>query len=70
MTKHEYINYMVSVWGEDYIFDLIERGYEPIEVTNPISSERGWKLLLTQDDVSATMQASRPVVSPVSIGNG
>lgn len=32
MTKEEFINREVYVWGEDYIFDLIDKGYNVIEV--------------------------------------
>lgn len=70
MTANEYIKYMISIWGEDCIFDLIERGYEPVEVTNPTTGTSEWKLLLTQTETSATLAPSRPTVSPVSVGNG
>lgn len=29
MTQDEFIKREMSIWGEDYIFDLLERGYEP-----------------------------------------
>lgn len=37
MTIEEFIRSEMIVWGEDYIYDLIDRGYEPI-LTN-----KGWK---------------------------
>lgn len=37
MTREEFINREVAIWGEDYIFDLLDRGYEP-----KLTSE-GWR---------------------------
>jgi hypothetical protein len=28
-TEDEFVRAEIAVWGEDYIFDLIERGYSP-----------------------------------------
>jgi hypothetical protein len=32
MTLEEFINREINVWSEDYIFDLLDRGYEPVEL--------------------------------------
>jgi hypothetical protein len=75
MTKDEFIQHEVSVWGEDYIFDLIDRGYEAVEMVVDGSTRWWWKLesskavdstALTQAGFCATLPASRSVVSPVS----
>lgn len=67
MTREDFINREVSIWGEDYIFDLIDRGYEPIELVGNDGSKWSWKLpLLTQPCSCATLAASPSVVSPVS----
>lgn len=34
MTREQFINREVSVWGEDYIFDLLDRGFEPVLLSN------------------------------------
>lgn len=26
-TREDFIKHEISIWGEDYIFDLLERGY-------------------------------------------
>lgn len=40
MTQDQFIKSEIAVWGEDYIFDLIERGYSPMLTDN------GWYWLL------------------------
>lgn len=37
MNVLDYIKSQMDVWGEDYVYDLMERGYTPI-LTN-----KGWK---------------------------
>jgi hypothetical protein len=42
MTETDFVKSEIAVWGEDYIFSLIERGYSPVLTDN------GWFWLLTQ----------------------
>lgn len=34
MTKQEFINHECHVWGEDHIFDLLERGFTVLPIGN------------------------------------
>jgi len=29
-----FINHEIAVWGEDYIYDLLDRGFQPVLVSN------------------------------------
>ena len=69
MTKQEFIDREVTTWGEDYIFDLIDRGYEAVEMVIDGTTKWWWKLQsprLTQTSVCATLPTSSSVVPPVS----
>lgn len=40
-----FINHEIAVWGEDYIHDLINRGYEPVLVSNQTGDFKWtWKM--------------------------
>ena len=56
MTREEFINREVRVWGEDYIFDLLDRGYEPILLTNPQTTQTRWSWVLTNSPFCATVR--------------
>lgn len=32
-ATQQFLDHEISVWGEDYIFDLIDRGYRAVETT-------------------------------------
>jgi hypothetical protein len=32
MTKEDFIRREMNIWGEDYIFSLIDRGYDPVQL--------------------------------------
>lgn len=32
MTKQEFIQREINIWGVDYIFSLIDRGYDPVQL--------------------------------------
>ena len=73
MNETEFIKSEIAVWGEDYVFDLIDRGYTPVQLVINGSLRWWWKLStydrsgpLTQTNVCATLAPSRSVVSPVS----
>lgn len=34
MTESEFIAKEVAVWGEDYVFDLLDKGYVPAFITS------------------------------------
>jgi hypothetical protein len=54
MTREEFINREISTWGEDYIFDLFDRGYEVVSLTARNGDTR-WSWVLTTGRVSATL---------------
>jgi hypothetical protein len=66
MTDHEYTAYLehdIAVWGEDYIFDLLDRGYQLHQTNQGIK----WILPLTKDSTPATVESIRlRRFSPVS----
>ena len=66
MTKDQFINREVTTWGEDYIFDLLDRGYEAIELIDQTGQTR-WSWRLTNASKPATMiHGGYRSVSPVS----
>jgi hypothetical protein len=34
MTKDQFINHEIATWGEEYIFNLLDRGFVPVRVFN------------------------------------
>lgn len=46
ITESQFVKSEMAVWGEDYVYDLIERGYSPVLTDN------GWYWLLTGLDNS------------------
>jgi len=79
MTASEFIQREIAIWGEDYVDNLLDRGYLPIELTvdgklkwwwrldtDNVSRESVRNIPLTQTDFCATISPSRSVVSPVS----
>jgi uncharacterized protein (UPF0128 family) len=63
MTEREFLDREIAIWGYDYIFDLIDRGYRVV----PVGSGYRWVADLTKRDVSATL--SELAVTPVAAGN-
>jgi hypothetical protein len=41
ITENQFVKSVMAVWGEDYVYDLIDRGYSPVLTDN------GWYWLLT-----------------------
>jgi hypothetical protein len=79
ITAQDFIRKEVAVWGEDYVDDLLDRGYIPVELivngklkwwwrldTDNVSRESVRNLDLTQPISCARLAPSRSVVSPVS----
>lgn len=56
LTETEYINKLTALWGEEYVDDLIHRGYLPIR------TNEGWRWLLVVAAV-ATPAAQSPATS-------
>jgi hypothetical protein len=59
MTHDEFINKEVATWGEDYIFALLDSGFEPVELVSE-TGEVKWtwiKQSLTTLGKSATMHS-------------
>jgi hypothetical protein len=45
VTMQEFIDKEIAVWGEDYVFDLFDKGYEPIALMREMGGIRwSWKL--------------------------
>jgi hypothetical protein len=42
MTREEFIAKEIATWGEDHIFDLIDRGYVVVELTNGSQTKWTW----------------------------
>jgi len=42
ITLDEFIKRECAIWSEDYIFDLIERGYFPV------LTDHGWKWMVSR----------------------
>jgi hypothetical protein len=47
LTETQFINSEIAVWTEEYIFDLIERGYEPIALTDEETGKQVWRWVNT-----------------------
>lgn len=53
MTRERFIEQETTIWGYEYIFDLIDRGYLPV------NTEHGWKwMIVSNRDFIATSLAS------------
>jgi len=69
MTEQEFINKEIAIWGEDYIFNLVDRGYKAACLISR-SGEMKWSWVLTQPDPHAIMRnGSGSVFTPVSQGS-
>ena len=44
MTREQFMAKEIATWGEDYIFDLLDRGYVVVEVTTGTHSKWTWLL--------------------------
>jgi len=49
MTKQEFINHELDTWGEDEVFALLDKGFEPIQLLSQIDGnvEVKWTWRLT-----------------------
>jgi len=67
MTKQQFITKEIATWGQDYIFDLIDRGYDAVEL-HDTQGRMKWSWVLTQPQKYATMGygSVRRYVAPVS----
>lgn len=50
ITQAEFIDKQVAIWGEDYVFDLYDRGYVPTLTSD------GWKFVIVSDAEFAERQ--------------
>jgi len=56
ITLNEHLKSFIAVWGEDYVDDLLDRGYEPILVTDGSTVKLSWRLIdLTGEDFCAIL---------------
>lgn len=42
MTETDFVNAWIATWGEDYVYDLIERGFVPTRVIGANGEEWVW----------------------------
>jgi len=56
MTKQEFINHELDMWGEDEVFNLIDKGFEPVQLLNELGEVK-WTWRLTKAPKSATLVA-------------
>lgn len=70
MTRDQFIQREIATWGEDYIFDLIDRGYEVVQLTNGTQVKWCWHFIgLTTSPESATViRGSDSAFTPVFVG--
>ena len=54
MTLSDFINREIATWGEDYIFSLLDRGYEAVELHDGMGHTK-WTWRLTNASKSATL---------------
>lgn len=52
MTKDEFIQNEIHVWGDDHIESLLEKGYDVV------ATSEGWKWIYTPHAVTRTKQLS------------
>ena len=55
MTREQFIAKEVATWGEDYIFDLLDRGYEVVELH--MGTQLKWTWLLTHAPEYGTVES-------------
>jgi hypothetical protein len=62
MTREQFISREIATWGEDYVFDLFERGYVAVQLSNGSRVRWTWMVPtspthrpLTQGGFSATV---------------
>jgi len=66
MTLDEFIASEIATWGQDYIFDLVDRGYEAKRLIDSHGEVR-FTWVLTQAPIYASISVgSDPVFTPVS----
>ena len=58
MTRDEYINREIAVWGFDYIADLFDKGYEVVALTTQTGATK-FSWVLTTPAQSATLGNGR-----------
>lgn len=78
MTREQFIACEIVTWGEDYIFDLLDNGYEPIQLVRSVAGqvETKWTWLVPQAGLTNTepcgtlVSGSDAGVTPVSPAYG
>jgi len=70
MTREQFISREIATWGEDYVFDLFERGYVAIQLSN--GSRVRWTWMVPQVPTSPTHQGltNSPKSATVNHGSG
>jgi len=62
MTQDEFIDREIATWGQDYIFDLIDRGYEAVRLIDGTGQMR-WSWRLTQPQKYAMLESAASALS-------
>lgn len=60
MTREEFLTHEIYVWGEKYIFDLLDKGYSLTHTSG------GWRWIVPVP----TLDATRPVCYTTGVGVG
>lgn len=53
MTREQFVSKEIAAWGEDYVFDLFDKGYVAVELTDGTHTK--WTWALTNTNQSATV---------------
>ena len=56
MDRNEFINHEIATWGEEYIFTLLDRGFEPVQVFNAEGHVK-WTWVLPRVTVESRVSA-------------
>lgn len=56
MTIETYIQHEIHIWGEEYIFDLLDKGYEVV------LTDKGYRWVLPASATSASTTRGRATV--------
>jgi hypothetical protein len=56
VTLNEHLKSFIAIWGEDHVDDLLDRGYEPILVTDGTVVKLSWRLMVVDREEDSNLQ--------------
>jgi hypothetical protein len=62
MTENDFIKSEIEIWGEDYILDLLDRGFTPV-LLHTVNQVAKWSWLHTQTANPTTHNAFTSAIS-------